>query len=82
MAQPHSDEAFDRLTQEALNLPEPARAELADRLLESLSGIAGTGLSSENEKELLRRIEAHERGEVTPIPAEEVFSRLRTRFSG
>ncbi len=72
----------DRLTREALSLPDEARAELADRLLESLGAISGSGLTKEQEKELIRRIEAYERGETIPVPATDVFKRLRAQLGG
>lgn len=76
------ESTYERLMREALSLPEDARAELADRLLESLSGISGNGLNGEQEKELIRRIEAYEQGKTAVVPAADVFKRLRAQFGG
>jgi putative addiction module component (TIGR02574 family) len=64
---------------EALDLPLNQRAELADRLLESLDDL------TEAEAERLWAVEAERRyvdykaGKIGSVPSEEVFERLRAR---
>ena len=64
---------------EVLDLPLTARAELASQLLDSLEDI------SEEESDALWAEEAEERylaykaGEIKAVPAEKVFTRLRSR---
>jgi len=67
------------LVAEALELPLEARADLASQLLDSLDDL------SEEESDRLwaveaeRRYAAYQAGTVEVVPAEEVFSRLRSR---
>lgn len=67
------------LVAEALDLPFDARAELASQLLESLEDI------SEEESDALwavegeRRFAEYKAGKIKAVPADEVFSRLRSR---
>ena len=70
-----------RILGEALALPTNERAELAERILDSLGDeptqerLASWATESES------RLDAIERGELRTRPAEEVFSRLRQRYS-
>jgi hypothetical protein len=71
----------DEILRAALSLSEEARAEIADRLLESLDD------SDQDQEEIDRlwvreaedRIAAYERGEIAAIPGEEVFASLKCR---
>jgi putative addiction module component (TIGR02574 family) len=70
----------DDLLKQVLSLPPGERARLAEQLLESLEP------PNERNRQLWadeaeRRLEAYERGDLKSVPAEEVFARLRTRFS-
>lgn len=72
--------ATEDLLKQVLSLPPGERARLAEQLLESLE--------SPNERnrqlwaeEAERRVEAYERGDLKSHPAEEVFERLRSKFS-
>lgn len=69
----------------ALSLPDEARAELADRLLDSLNGetedeeIDQDEINARWEWEIKDRIAACDRGEIPEIPGEEVFASLQFR---
>lgn len=64
---------------EALELPMTARAELAGQLLDSLEDLS----EEENDQlwaaEAERRFAEYKAGNLDSIPAEELFSRLRSR---
>jgi putative addiction module component (TIGR02574 family) len=57
----------------ALHLPHPARAFLAERLLESLDAEPDFPLSAEWVAEIKRRCEQIDRGEVGLIPGDRAF---------
>jgi len=63
---------LDSLYQAALALPEADRAELADRLLDSLPPAGPAGLHPAWPAELRRRAAQVDSGEVTPVSWEEV----------
>ena len=71
----------DEIFRAALSLNQEVRAELADRLLESLDE------SDQDQEELDRlwtreaenRLAAYERGEIAAIPGEAVFASLKRR---
>ena len=75
----------------ALRLPEPQRAELAERLLVSLTDVDEERLPEGTEgsallgpgwlEEIERRWEAYRRGEVTPVDGEEFFRELLAKRS-
>lgn len=58
----------------ALALPPAQRAEIAERLLESLDGPEQQSIQDEWACEIERRIERLERGETQPIPAARVLA--------
>jgi putative addiction module component (TIGR02574 family) len=62
----------ESLYQAALALPEDQRAELADRLLETLPADIPSQLHPAWKDELRRRSAQLDAGEVTPIPWDEV----------
>ncbi len=62
----------DQLYQAALALPEDERAELAGRLLDSLSADTPSQLHPAWREELRRRLAQVDAGEVTPVPWSEV----------
>lgn len=70
-----------RVFDEALALPVDARLGLVEMLLSSLN------LPSQNEIDLLwaeeaeRRVAAIDRGEVSLIPGEKVFEKIRNKYS-
>ena len=63
----------------ALSLPEETRAEIAERLLESLDESDQDEIDALWAREAEDRIAAFERGEIRAIPGDEVFSSLKLR---
>jgi putative addiction module component (TIGR02574 family) len=72
--------ALTELKEKASQLSETDRAELALSLIESLDGPADPGVEDAWRIEIERRMGQIERGEVQPIPGDEVFARLRRRL--
>ena len=68
---------FDVLAQDALVLPPDQRVALAHRLLSSVEPDLDPDAEAAWEREIARRIAESDAGDVTPIPAAEVFARLR-----
>lgn len=68
-----------RIVRAALSLPEADRADLADKLLLSLDPSGQNEIDALWAREAESRIDAYERGEITAIPGEEVFSAIRAR---
>jgi len=71
---------FDDIIKVALSLPPGERAMLADHLLESLDWEKQKEIDALWAEEAERRSKEIDDGVVTPIPGEEVMSRLRTRY--
>lgn len=69
------------LFEEASQLPETDRAELAGRLLESLHGEPDDDVEAAWAHEIERRIRQIDSGEVTTIPWEEVRAKLYARLN-
>lgn len=72
----------DAIFRAALALPQDARADLADKLLESLSEVDNSEIEARWVREAEERISAYERGEIASIPGHEVFAGLRSRQKG
>jgi putative addiction module component (TIGR02574 family) len=68
---------LDVLTQEALVLPPDQRIALAHRLLSSVELDPDPDAEAAWEQEIARRIAQSDAGEITPVPAAEVFARLQ-----
>jgi putative addiction module component (TIGR02574 family) len=71
-------ELAEKLIKQALGLPPDERAEVAERLLQSLE----PSLSAIDQlwaQEAESRIDAYERGEIEAIPAEDVFNTIKNR---
>lgn len=64
----------DEIFRAALSLPQEARADLADRLLESLGEVDARWAEEAED-----RILAYERGEIAAIPGDQVLAALRSR---
>ena len=62
---------------EAMSLPPDARAELTERLVESLAQDISPEITSAQLAEVRRRIAQVESGEVELIPGEEALARVR-----
>ena len=69
------------LFQEASQLPENDRAELAGRLLDSINGEPDRNVELAWAKEVERRVREIDSGEVSTIPWEEVRARLHARLN-
>ena len=67
------------IEKEALRLPDGQRALLADRLIESLSGVT-PALRQAWLAEADSRMEAFRRGEIQAVDGPEAMSALRARF--
>ena len=72
--------SFAELKQEATQLSENERAELALALIESLDGKFDAGVDEAWRVEIERRIAEIERGDVKLVPGDEVFARLRRKL--
>lgn len=76
---------IEQLERQLLELPANERARIARRLIESLDDptdeVDEEAVETAWKVEIERRIEQMDRGEVEMIPAEEVFARIRERFS-
>lgn len=68
---------LEALSQDALVLPPDQRLTLARRLLDSVDLEPEPGSEAAWQAEIARRIERFDAGESRPIPAGEVFARLR-----
>ncbi len=68
---------LDSLSQEALVLPPDQRLTLARRLLDSVELEPEPGAEAAWETEIARRIERFDSGASRPVPASDVFDRLR-----
>ena len=72
---------FAEVEQLAKQLPPEERAQLVDSLLVSLQEPPLADIEAAWEQEIIRRVEAFERGETESIPAEEVLAEIR-RITG
>jgi putative addiction module component (TIGR02574 family) len=70
-----------RILDEVLRLPAPERAQLVERILESLGEEPDKERLERWAAETESRIDAIERGELDTLPGEDVFARLRRRYS-
>ena len=71
---------LEQVRQEAMELPESSRVLLAEDLLGSLTPSDQEQIEKLWSAEIERRLAAFDRGEAKPIPAEEVFRRIRSRL--
>jgi putative addiction module component (TIGR02574 family) len=69
--------ALDALSQDALVLPPDERMALAYRLLASVEPKPEPGAEAAWDAEIAQRIARFDAGESQPVPAGEVFARLR-----
>lgn len=74
MGKPHED-----IIREALTLPPEARADLAERLLDSITPREEADLDEAWATEAERRLDEYEAGKIQSIPADEVFRDLLLR---
>jgi putative addiction module component (TIGR02574 family) len=71
---------LEDIKEKAQQLSEMERAELALALIESLDGPPDADVEEAWRIEIERRVGQIERGEVQPIPGDEVLERLRRRL--
>jgi putative addiction module component (TIGR02574 family) len=67
--------AVDKIVSEALELPPPARAFVAEKLIESLDAVGGNELSPAWREEIRRRCREVDEGTAGLCDAEAVFAR-------
>ncbi len=70
----------NQLLRDALELPPAERAELAERMLNSLDSVSQREIDAAWAAEVEDRIDAYDRGEMPTIPAEEVYRNWRKRL--
>jgi putative addiction module component (TIGR02574 family) len=70
-------QAVARILEEAEQLSAPERAELADRIVESLAHDIPRDIAAVQISEVRRRIAQVESGEVAIIPGDEALARVR-----
>ena len=68
---------LNQLAEEAMHLPPASRAELAEKLLESLDFPESDEIQTLWAAEAIRRRDEVRSGRVTPIPGEEVMAEVR-----
>jgi putative addiction module component (TIGR02574 family) len=68
---------LDQLAEEAMHLPATARAELAERLVESLDAAETEEVQRAWAAEAIRRRDEVRSGRVQPIPGAEVLAEAR-----
>jgi len=71
---------LEDIKEKAQQLSEMERAELALALIESLDGPPDADVEEAWRIEIERRVGEIERGEVQPVPGDEVLDRLRRRL--
>lgn len=71
----------ERVTEEALSLPADARLELIERLVSSLNLPVDPEIERLWAKEAERRVSEIEAGKARLVPGEEVFSRIKAKYS-
>jgi putative addiction module component (TIGR02574 family) len=72
---------IDQLEQEAMQLPAPSRALLAEKLVESLDAGELDEIQKRWVAEALRRRDEVRSGRVKPIPGEQVLAEARRKVS-
>lgn len=70
---------IEKLTHDALTLPENERAQLVQTLLQSLEPSIDEGVQAAWDTEVARRVEAVRKGTAQGRPAEDVFRDIRAR---
>jgi hypothetical protein len=73
--------SFNEIVSEALSLPLPVRALLAEKLIESLDASAGSELSPQWGEEIARRCGELREGTALLYDAEDVFTRAFARLT-
>ena len=71
----------EKLVNDALSLPTETRLLLIEQLLASLNQVSDVEIDQTWAKEAEARIESINRGQDKLIPAEEVFARIREKYT-
>ena len=58
----------EQVLNEALRLPEPERADIADKLYDSLASLDDNDVESAWDKEIMQRLEDHHTGKEKGVP--------------
>lgn len=66
----------EQILAEALTLPPRERAEMIEKLLSSFDFVSRSEIDALWAQEAESRIDAYERGEISAIPAKEVFEKI------
>jgi len=69
-------EKIEKVFAEALELPPVERAELVEKLLSSFEFTSRKTIDALWANEVEARIEAYEKGEITAVPAKDVFENI------
>lgn len=72
---------IDRILDEVLALPCNVRIELVDKILASMNPPAKPEIERLWAEEAERRVSELEKGEIAPIPGQEVFDRIRRKYT-
>ena len=67
----------EQILRDALALPPRERAELVEQLLATFQSPPDPGLDELWAREAESRLDAYDRGELSAVPAEEVFDRIK-----
>ena len=70
-----------QITEDLLKLPSSSRAELAERLLESIEDFTTPEIEQAWKVEVSKRIKEYESGIVQSIPAKNVFKAAREKLN-
>ena len=73
--------ALEKVFDEALLLPADVRVGLVDKIIESLNLPTRPDIDKLWAKEVDKRIKQIDQGEVDLIPGEEIFSKIRNKYS-
>ena len=73
--------ALERVIDEALLLPADARVGLVEKIIESLNLPTRQEIDKIWAEEAEKRIQQIDQGEVDLIPGEDVFSKIRNKYS-
>ncbi len=71
---------LEKVTHDALDLPQQQRAKLAHTLIVSIDDKTEQDVASAWDAEIKRRVDEIRSGKVKGIPAEEVFAKLREKY--
>ena len=69
----------EKVLEEALSLPPIERAEIVERLLSSFEFSERKAVDELWAKEAESRVDAYERGEISAVPAKDVFEKIEQR---